>query len=1088
MLFKTSLLNAAATPAAGSSGAGLALTTISAAPTAFQTWQDPYSGAMPPELTVSLGLTVSPSYVFGGAIELPVNCLPDPSNPLYATFDTCGDSDRLKPLFVPIAPDAAALATLPDVANYSFDGDKITLTLKSNSDPGFRTGPIIIPLKFRFETDYLRQIPKDQYLWAPTAQAMVNATNAGTVTAATPVTGGSINELAYAAIFSTPADPTQYQGGSISVSPTIANNFYQQTDFDLNYQNLYYVEVPTGSTVSPTLSFLTWYKGGIAGVPSPVVNYQGSGYDRYYHAITSNANPKAAWNFVGSGGTIINTFTQTSMTFTPKPALTKAGQTVSIRVGSDTKRINGAPIKSSLTYTWTKINRAAWNLYFSPFHGTTGFPHSVCGTNDGDIGIMMPFIGQTSNYGSAHTTKNMGAKAVSGVRYEVYQNETDSRKINFDAFKVVGMRDKSDPANLPDWTRWKVEFVLKNPREGSVSGRTVNGGIFAPSVSAVKNYTYTDLYGADGHSGLLNMTKGDYIDRVIVTAMGKKGTAAEEGQFLPGNGIYFSYRPAAWKGQLFPDGTPIPQPMYKASVAWKLYYNDANGNQAIRQGDAYSTTFGYTPYALAELVSTRADGVIPGALVPLTVNGRNVAWNAVGPWVSPRIAVKVPKILVAHGFEGQPVGYSITLPGGLKEQTGSRAAADVTVTFTGADASYNYYSFQAAPNYMVQPYGDNTQAAFIIPINFRVVKEAEAGSYPIPPVLLSSHDAANFVNNYSYQNASNITGYSLYGFAPSDKLTSSPKTNTTVVVAPATASALSTGTSVASSATANNFINLNLSSAYNGYQLHSPLVPANQGDEVRMKLTLTNISTTPVSNIKLYDILPQKSDPLGSVMIASARTTFVGTTFAGTAPSAGSVKYATTQTLPTYGLWGTDRPDLSTMSSAGWATENPGAGTKAVFADFGSLTLNPGESTGIILTFHVPAYPYMTAYNQFRYSYSLPGATAPVNNNSAVVGFAVNMDTILYNANLPANRSLNNLSNMPTPNPETYRRGHCPDGPTGNDIAVSNVIPTLTGYTFTGWNDQADGSGTNWPPGSHKRFDAAGQLFLYAQWQANPQQ
>ena len=53
----------------------------------------------------------------------------------------------------------------------------------------------------------------------------------------------------------------------------------------------------------------------------------------------------------------------------------------------------------------------------------------------------------------------------------------------------------------------------------------------------------------------------------------------------------------------------------------------------------------------------------------------------------------------------------------------------------------------------------------------------------------------------------------------------------------------------------------------------------------------------------------------------------------------------------------------------------------------------------------------------------------------------------------------------------------------GTAISASSDIPTRTGYTFTGWNTAADGSGNSYAAGAS--YAAEGDATLYAQWSAN---
>ena len=60
-----------------------------------------------------------------------------------------------------------------------------------------------------------------------------------------------------------------------------------------------------------------------------------------------------------------------------------------------------------------------------------------------------------------------------------------------------------------------------------------------------------------------------------------------------------------------------------------------------------------------------------------------------------------------------------------------------------------------------------------------------------------------------------------------------------------------------------------------------------------------------------------------------------------------------------------------------------------------------------------------------------------------------------------------------------------PDDQTGDessDVTLSAMIPTLPGYTFTGWNTVADGTGTTYTGGNTYTLPNSGTDTLYAQW------
>ena len=53
----------------------------------------------------------------------------------------------------------------------------------------------------------------------------------------------------------------------------------------------------------------------------------------------------------------------------------------------------------------------------------------------------------------------------------------------------------------------------------------------------------------------------------------------------------------------------------------------------------------------------------------------------------------------------------------------------------------------------------------------------------------------------------------------------------------------------------------------------------------------------------------------------------------------------------------------------------------------------------------------------------------------------------------------------------------------GETAVVSDKVPTRTGYTFTGWNTEEDGSGISYK--ANDRIQMNESLTLYAQWSQN---
>ncbi|MFV0465677.1 MAG: InlB B-repeat-containing protein [Lachnospiraceae bacterium] len=70
----------------------------------------------------------------------------------------------------------------------------------------------------------------------------------------------------------------------------------------------------------------------------------------------------------------------------------------------------------------------------------------------------------------------------------------------------------------------------------------------------------------------------------------------------------------------------------------------------------------------------------------------------------------------------------------------------------------------------------------------------------------------------------------------------------------------------------------------------------------------------------------------------------------------------------------------------------------------------------------------------------------------------------------------------------TYRTAEIPNNGAVTVLDISNTLLNYTraGYTFTGWNTLADGSGTAFAAGAILRMDNIGTNVLYAQWQEVP--
>lgn len=95
-------------------------------------------------------------------------------------------------------------------------------------------------------------------------------------------------------------------------------------------------------------------------------------------------------------------------------------------------------------------------------------------------------------------------------------------------------------------------------------------------------------------------------------------------------------------------------------------------------------------------------------------------------------------------------------------------------------------------------------------------------------------------------------------------------------------------------------------------------------------------------------------------------------------------------------------------------------------------------------------------FGEYQYTYTRPIFSFPIASASAAEY------TVSYNAN----------GGDGAPSAQTK------DG--GIDLTLSSTVPTRDGYTFTGWNTAADGSGTDYAAGA--TYSANADVTLYAQW------
>ncbi|MDR2355847.1 MAG: hypothetical protein LBE16_06595, partial [Clostridiales Family XIII bacterium] len=556
----------------------------------YQTWTELTNNTPSPELTVTLAVTLSESYVSGGAIDLPLNFTPTLAAYPTFTYGTDGDG-ALEPFFKIKDPEPNEMVKKYDLTTTP---GVLSVKLKDKDDPGFKAGLSTIPLRFAFNTDWESKIPGDTVLWriAPTAYVRgakaIDATPQIVKGAATNVLEGSITRL-------DPAPNTPYMSGPITIRLRANNNSYYETHLDPTYQNRLYLEVPTGFVLSDT------YKNYFADAGNPV---SANGRDRYYRTLDPNPDDANhvdwnAWHYNGLAATV---FEQLDGTITPLSMAN--GANFVFYFGADYKQINGAVKSASFSATYKKTERPVWALFTGTKWHNPGDIYtrlSVSGLGDGSFSQTGIYAG-ISSYSHSGAVKNIGSGPITGVSFVLYQNEPGSPKVNFHGVTLYANRDYPDDGITPqEWSCYKVQYKIFDTNSKTSVLRDEAHGVWKPSSSDPNT-----------RSGTLPLTlpaleSGQYIDEIIVTPMGTGGES--EGVWPSRNGLALSYSSEAWPGRLWPDGKSVPN-YTQVKMGWRLHYDDGaaySGKKAVcDEGSTGYARVYYTeaPFAQAAFASS----------------------------------------------------------------------------------------------------------------------------------------------------------------------------------------------------------------------------------------------------------------------------------------------------------------------------------------------------------------------------------------------------------------------------------------------------------------------------------------------------
>jgi uncharacterized repeat protein (TIGR02543 family) len=190
------------------------------------------------------------------------------------------------------------------------------------------------------------------------------------------------------------------------------------------------------------------------------------------------------------------------------------------------------------------------------------------------------------------------------------------------------------------------------------------------------------------------------------------------------------------------------------------------------------------------------------------------------------------------------------------------------------------------------------------------------------------------------------------------------------------------------------------------------------------------------------DAFNTNNNKLGHSGIASTQIAFAEATVSGYAIGLYSAESNVTAGIELNVDW-TSRPDTQADEFNGLPNNYPGSGDDALGLTFSFSNVSQGD----VLTF-CHAYVFGTSFDD------------------AVSGSACT-GTLAYDpqggTGQPSNQTGNAASN----------------------VTVSSTVPTRAGYTFTGWDAAANGSGTDYAGGATYTLPNSGTATLYAQWQIN---
>ncbi|MCL1830681.1 MAG: hypothetical protein FWG21_04545, partial [Oscillospiraceae bacterium] len=418
--------------------------TVSISEKNYQTWKEYSNNTEPSPLTVSIGIPVILSAYAGNCtIELPLDYVPTATTHpdfTYGTDGSNGVTTGTTPAFFELDTDDLDAWLLLDenkiINSYEVADGKLILTLMEKLDDGFAAGTVSVPLRFNFNSDWYGMVPGGTKIFtvAPVAK---NGSNI--IIDATPSSQEVLGRVSDSPLelnnltFSRPQNTANLSsvphfGGAVILSFRLHNYYYYRNVFDPSFENIIWIEIPTGSTpasrITDYFTGLTIVGTGSNGVPI--------GYTRYQRILDTDLDVTATshpdynnWHYQNA---VERAFNTTVFDFTPPDSLMIDEREFEVRYGITYRNANGTiQTLQEGPITYIKDSRPIWAIYLSSTHSTgdNNARQAVCGIHDGAVAQNYLTAG-FPGYDNASCSKNIGTGPIKGVTITLYQYTTES--------------------------------------------------------------------------------------------------------------------------------------------------------------------------------------------------------------------------------------------------------------------------------------------------------------------------------------------------------------------------------------------------------------------------------------------------------------------------------------------------------------------------------------------------------------------------------------------------------------------------------------------------------------------------------------